>query len=242
MVLSRTISLYSTDDQHSTTPHLTSLLLCPTAQHFQPSSTLSLLTVTSVSVSVRWFVCFGQSFADFSQEIGLASIGATDDQITRLSRCYWSIQQHTYHSSPPIVLTLSHIPPSHSLSSICPSLCLLCMADRFSVEFGLCKQQGQRKAYGAGLLSSFGELEYAMSDKPDIRPFDPFDAAEREYPITEYQPVYYEADSFEDAQRRMREYSESFGRLFYVRYNPYSQSLEVDGNVITDGDRQTTRK
>ena len=142
-----------------------------------------------------------QAFADFSQEIGLASIGATDDQITRLSRCYW-----------------------------------------FSVEFGLCKQHGERKAYGAGLLSSFGELEYAMSDKPDIRAFDPFDAAEREYPITEYQPVYYEADSFDDAQRRMREYSESFGRLFHVRYNPYSQSLEVDGNVITEGEGQERKK
>jgi len=37
-----------------------------------------------------------------------------------------------------------------------------------------------------------------------VRPFNPAKTAEQKYPITEYQPVYYVADSFEAAKEKVR--------------------------------------
>lgn len=127
-----------------------------------------------------------QDFARFSQEIGLASLGAPDEYIEKLATCYW-----------------------------------------FTVEFGLCRQDGELKAFGAGLLSSFGELDYCLSDKPEVRPFDPAATGCQKYPITQYQPVYFVADSFQSAQQKMREYALSIPRPFNVRYNPYTQQIET---------------
>lgn len=73
----------------------------------------------------------------------------------------------------------------------------------FTVEFGLCRQDGKLKAFGAGLLSSFGELQYALSGKPELREFEPSKTGLQKYPITEYQPIYYVAESFEDAKDKM---------------------------------------
>jgi phenylalanine-4-hydroxylase len=139
------------------------------------------------------------AFADLSQEIGLASLGASDEEIERLARCYW-----------------------------------------FSVEFGLLREYGELKAYGAGLLSSFGELEYACAperkaggdgERPQLVPWQPAKAASQTFPITEYQPRYFVADSLQDAKGRMQEYCQTLARPFYARYNPATDSIWVDRAV-----------
>ncbi len=53
----------------------------------------------------------------------------------------------------------------------------------------------QAKAFGAGLLSSFGELEQFRS--VDRRPWDLDAMATLDYDITTYQPVLFEAPSHE---------------------------------------------
>lgn len=66
----------------------------------------------------------------------------------------------------------------------------------------MCRQEGELKAYGAGLLSSYGELQYCLSDKPQLKDFDPEITGTTKYPITQFQEVYYVADSFENAKEK----------------------------------------
>ena len=74
----------------------------------------------------------------------------------------------------------------------------------FTIEFGVLREAGAVKAYGAGLLSSAGEL--AAMDQAELRPLD-FDAIEaQDYDVTKYQPVLFCADSFDHLARSLRDY------------------------------------
>jgi tyrosine 3-monooxygenase len=74
----------------------------------------------------------------------------------------------------------------------------------FTVEFGLCKEGGKTKAYGAGLLSSYGELIHSLSDKPEHKTFEPTVTAIQPYQDQDYQDVYFVAESFNDVKMKFR--------------------------------------
>jgi len=76
----------------------------------------------------------------------------------------------------------------------------------FTIEYGVLLQGSDLKAYGAGLLSSFGELEHALSGKVEIRPFDPGIAKDTAYPITTYQPLLWSVGSIREAFDKMAEF------------------------------------
>ena len=65
----------------------------------------------------------------------------------------------------------------------------------FTIEFGVLHEDGELRAYGAGLLSSYGEIEEFRG--ADVRPLDFGAMASVEYDITKYQPVLFAAESMQ---------------------------------------------
>jgi len=63
----------------------------------------------------------------------------------------------------------------------------------FTMEFGVMREDGELRAYGAGILSSYGEIEEFRG--MEIRPLDLAEMGAIEYDITKYQPVLYCAES-----------------------------------------------
>uniref|UniRef100_A0A158P9Z5 BH4_AAA_HYDROXYL_2 domain-containing protein n=1 Tax=Angiostrongylus cantonensis TaxID=6313 RepID=A0A158P9Z5_ANGCA len=142
-------------------------------------------------------------FAQFSQEIGLASLGASDDDLQKLATLYFfSIEFGLSYDGPSDLSSKEN----HATSSV------------------------KYKVYGAGLLSSAGELQHAVEDSPTILRFDPDRVVQQECLITTFQDAYFYTRNFEEAQQKLRMFTSSMKRPFVVRYNPYTESVEVLNN------------
>jgi phenylalanine-4-hydroxylase len=78
----------------------------------------------------------------------------------------------------------------------------------FTLEFGVVRQDGELKTYGAGLLSSYGEIDAFRS--AEIRPWDLRQMGTLEYDITHYQPILFEAASFEQMTHDLLEFFDGY--------------------------------
>jgi phenylalanine-4-hydroxylase len=65
----------------------------------------------------------------------------------------------------------------------------------FTIEFGVVYEHDELRAYGAGILSSYGEIEEFR--QMEIRPIDFHQMGTIEYDITKYQPVLFAAESMD---------------------------------------------
>ena len=81
----------------------------------------------------------------------------------------------------------------------------------YTLEFGVTKEGGKLKAYGAGLLSSFGELE-RFQREARLVPLDLAQMTARPYDPTVYQEVLFVAPSFPEAVRTVTAWLDSVAR------------------------------
>jgi len=68
----------------------------------------------------------------------------------------------------------------------------------FSLEFGVLREDGEVRSYGAGLLSSYGEIQQVA--QADLRPLDIARMGVQVYDITHYQPVLFCGDGFSEVE------------------------------------------
>jgi phenylalanine-4-hydroxylase len=68
----------------------------------------------------------------------------------------------------------------------------------FSLEFGVLRERGEVRTYGAGLLSSFGEIQ--QIERATLRPLDVARMGVQDYDITHYQPLLFCGESFDQVE------------------------------------------
>jgi phenylalanine-4-hydroxylase len=81
----------------------------------------------------------------------------------------------------------------------------------FSIEFGLIEEQGETKIFGAGILSSLGEIPYSLSSSVERRPFVTDEVIETDYDWTRMQDLLFVIPSLPFLRREVERLVERFG-------------------------------
>lgn len=163
----------------------------------------------------------------------------------RVFPCTQYIRHHSrpFHTPEPDCIheLLGHMPllTNRKFADFCQLLGLLSLGSSdeeikrissvywFTVEFGLCQEGDEIRALGAGLLSSYGELENAFSDRAEKRAFLPELSAIQPYDDVGYQPVYFVCDSIAQMKKQFREYMFTLEKHIWPHYDPYTRTVRM---------------
>ena len=103
----------------------------------------------------------------------------------------------------------------------------------YTIEFGLIRQPNGIRAYGAGIMSSSGELKHAVLDKAPHRiALDILRAMRTQYRIDSYQQTYFVIDSFQQLfELTAPDFTPLYERLTDLPALDPSQSLASDSFI-----------
>lgn len=79
----------------------------------------------------------------------------------------------------------------------------------YTVEFGVVQEPDGIKAFGAGVLSSYGEMEHMAQGKAALEPLDPFAKQPKMSYKDGYQQRYFVLSGFDEGARQLRSYAEA---------------------------------
>ena len=106
----------------------------------------------------------------------------------------------------------------------------------YTVEFGLIREHGDLKLYGAGIVSSHGESRFALDDpSPNRIGFDLARVMRTPYRIDDYQQGYFVIDSFEQLLRA------TLDTDFAPLYAALADEPDLAVAAVEPGDRVITR-
>jgi len=83
----------------------------------------------------------------------------------------------------------------------------------FTVEFGLIKEDGGERIFGAGIVSSNEEVTHALSDKVEKVPFDPVMLVNTDYEVYNLQDKLFVMESFEQLLDGFKSWTAEHGLL-----------------------------
>lgn len=102
----------------------------------------------------------------------------------------------------------------------------------YTIEFGLIKDKGDIKAYGAGIMSSYGEAKYVMQDpSPNFLQFELERVLRTGYYIDDFQASYFTIDSFDAL------FKECIERPFVPLYEVCRNKPALTPFEVTDSDK-----
>ncbi len=81
----------------------------------------------------------------------------------------------------------------------------------FSIEFGLIEEEGETKVFGAGILSSTGEIPFSLSPNVERRPCVTDEVIETDYDASRMQEVLFVIPSFGFLRREVEQLVQRFG-------------------------------
>jgi phenylalanine-4-hydroxylase len=81
----------------------------------------------------------------------------------------------------------------------------------FSIEFGLIEEEGETKIFGAGILSSTGEIPYSLSTSVEHRRFVTDAVIETDYDPSRMQELLFVIPSFQFLRREVEQLVRRFG-------------------------------